>query len=121
MNRKAINFDLSVERLKYYYNGDYHHAYRDIKSFMSSNGFVHRQGSGYISATSMSRYEITNIVSKMSIDLPWLRYCVETFDVTSIAKQFSLLDVIKETDDLQDILTGNNEDLLESEEEEEME
>ena len=52
--RKAINFDLDTKKLKDAYCVtnrplEYLKAYGEIKDFMKSKGFLHRQWSGYVS------------------------------------------------------------------------
>ncbi len=44
---KAINFDLDTNKLKKYYPR-YQQAYSDLLRFFKVNGFLHRQGSGYV-------------------------------------------------------------------------
>lgn len=49
-SRKALNFDLSEEKLRLYYpKKDIKQAWNDIEKFMSKEGFEHRQKSGYAS------------------------------------------------------------------------
>lgn len=93
--RKAINFDLSTKALKKYYpSKHYRGAYRDIRRFMLNNGFKHRQWSGYVSTQSITNYEISKIIAEMNNDFPWLKKCVNRFDVTDIGKQYDMLDLI---------------------------
>ena len=89
--RKALNFDLDTKK----YAGKHSPtAYAEIKRFLQKNDFEHRQGSGYISKNSLSDGKIFAIIQNMSMELKWLRNCVEQIDVTNIGKQHSLLDTI---------------------------
>ena len=62
---------------------------RQIGVFLKSYGFKHRQWSGYISKEPMSNAEVTGIVRQLNKFLPWLKQCVQKFDVTSIGDTFS--------------------------------
>lgn len=95
-SRKAINFDLDTQKLEIFYpHSDYRNAYRDIQRFMTKAGFIHRQGSGYISKEEMDNIKVSNIVEQLTLKYDWLKYCVKEFDVTDIGDQFSLLAVIQ--------------------------
>lgn len=97
--RKAINFDLDTKTLQKIFQSKnpfvYMEWYRQIGSFLKSNGFKHRQWSGYISKEPMSNTEITGIVRKLNKSLPWLKQCVQKFDVTNIGETFDLMFVFK--------------------------
>ena len=93
--QKAINFDLDTKALKEYYclitGNDYTQAYADVRSFMMQNGFIHRQGSGYISPQLLREAQITQLAMKMQKQLPWILLCAEEIDVTDIREQYDLL------------------------------
>lgn len=97
-SRKAINFDLDTKKLKQFYpcKGllSYKKAYKDIKKFMENNGFEHRQWSGYISKQNIDSYDVSVIIAKLSYKFPWLKQCVNKFDVTDIGNQYDLTDII---------------------------
>lgn len=96
--RRAINFDLDTNALKEYYckgtGKDYTQAYADIRKFMTQNGFVHRQGSGYISSDQLDDTEITRLIIQMAKTMPWLRYCGNTMDLTDIGERQDIMDDI---------------------------
>ena len=92
--RKALNFDLDTKKYEEYTGKHSPTAYAEIKRFLQKNDFEHRQGSGYISKNSLSDGKIFAIIQNMSMELKWLRNCVEKIDVTNIGKQHSLLDTI---------------------------
>ena len=93
-SRKAINFDLSEEKLKLYYpKKNYRQAWYDINQFFNDNGFLHRQKSGYVSEKSMSRIEIFEFVGKLFIKFPWLPKSADVIDVTNIGKTHNLLEL----------------------------
>lgn len=97
--RKAINFDLDTHALKEYYcqetGKDYTQAYTEIRQFMTENGFIHRQGSGYVSLTSISASEIMYLIASMQEKLPWIQNCIRTMDLTIIAGQYDLTSELK--------------------------
>lgn len=93
---KAINFDLDTKALQQYYpSSNWRKAYEDINKFFLSNGFEHRQGSGYVSINPTDKYSTLKFVERLSITLSWLSKCVKHFDVTDIGEQFDMLDIIK--------------------------
>lgn len=97
MSRKMINFDLDTKILEQEYSKkDYHKAYEDIKKFMLSNGFEHRQGSGYISLNSLSKYDIAIFTADISEKFDWLAKSVKKFDVTNVGKTYDLINQLKE-------------------------
>ena len=57
----AINFDLSTKALEEIFGtGNTSKPYSDIKRFMESNGFMHRQYSGYVSVEPKTKANIRN-------------------------------------------------------------
>jgi len=90
--RKAINFDLDTKALRQYYRNDesYRIAYKEISKFMESNGFEHRQGSGYVSLKTMTSEEVVNIALKMKTELPWIKRCINKFDMTDVGRDYDL-------------------------------
>ena len=82
MNKKAINFDLDTKKLREFHPKGITQAYTDIRNFLESMGFEHRQGSGYVSKEPMGR--------SVKIEKGWLCF------------QFS--DKSKKTDDFYSIL-----------------
>lgn len=93
--RKAINFDLDTKTLQKIFQSKnpfvYMAGYKQIGRFLKSNGFNHRQWSGYISMKPMSNTEITGIVRNLNKTLPWLKQCIRKFDVTNIGETFDLM------------------------------
>lgn len=90
--KKAFNFDLDTQKLKDFYPGkNYRDGYRDICKFLEANGFEHRQWSGYVSKTAMSNLQINKLVERSINALPWLKKCVNRFDVTDIGEQHDLM------------------------------
>lgn len=89
--RKAINFDLDTKALKKHYpNNDYRQAYRDLKKYFIENGFEHRQWSGYVSKEKISIAKIISFTRRLTKTFPWLKKCVNRFDVTDVGEQHDL-------------------------------
>ena len=94
--RKAINFDLSENLLKKYYPSiHYRNAWRDIKIYLESNDFRHRQYSGYVSKGYMSMSDLGNIIIGMAEYYSWLGLCVQQLDVTIVGNEYSFVSRIK--------------------------
>lgn len=56
---RAINFDLNIDALrKYFSESNPKGAYKEIRRFMESNGFEHRQWSGYCAKEPISNFDI---------------------------------------------------------------
>lgn len=96
--KRAIYFDLSVKKLKTFYPskriGGYRKAYKDLEKFFTTNGFEHTQWSGYVSKDKLTKYEVSNIVNTLFNTFPWLKKCVNSFDVTISRKGYSYLDLV---------------------------
>ena len=93
--RIAINFDLSTKVLEEIFGtGNTSKPYSDIKHFMETNGFIHRQYSGYVSVEPKTEADIALLAMKMSEELPWFGRAVEgkEIDVTEIGKVYSIKD-----------------------------
>jgi virulence-associated protein VapD len=69
-------------------------AYAQIKSFLTKNGFMHKQWSGYTSLKPMSYGEVYDIVFKMIDQCQWLPSCVNQFDATNVMSETDMLDAI---------------------------
>jgi cell filamentation protein len=92
---RAINFDLSTERLiETFGETSYRKAYSEIKTYLTSKGFEHRQWSGYRSRTALSNPETADLILDLAIDIPWLAYCANRIDITEIGKSFDALQII---------------------------
>lgn len=92
--RKALNFDLDTKKYEEFTGKHPPIAYAQIRNFLKKNDFEHRQGSGYISRDSLNDGKIFAIIQNMSMELKWLRHCVEQIDVTNIGKQHSMVDAV---------------------------
>lgn len=95
---KAINFDLDTRKLKLYYTGsDYHQAYMNLQYFFKAHHFLHRQGSGYVSDIKMNTSDVYELIDKLLLKLPWIKYCVKRIDVTNVGKQHDLVRLLRKS------------------------
>ena len=95
-SRKQITFDLCQEALKKYYPHSLTQAYYDIRRFMESHGFEHRQSSAYVSLAKMMTLDVVSLAEQLAMALPWLSRCVNEIDVANIgAVSYTHLDVYK--------------------------
>ena len=94
-SRKQITFDLCQEALKKYYPHSLTQAYYDIRRFMESHGFEHRQSSAYVSLDKMMTLDVVSLAEQLAMALPWLSRCVNEIDVANIGVQHSLKKVLE--------------------------
>ncbi|CAD7289522.1 hypothetical protein LMG7974_01599 [Campylobacter majalis] len=79
-HRKSINFDFDTKKLEEL-TGSKTKAYYQIEKFMLENGFIHRQGSGYLSKETLQDYDIFALIEKMVYKFEWFYECYKKFDV----------------------------------------
>lgn len=65
-SRKQITFDLCQEALKKYYPNSLTQAYYDIRRFMESHGFEHRQSSAYVSLDKMTTLDVVSLAEQLA-------------------------------------------------------
>lgn len=109
-SRIAVNFDLSVKECKAVFNGSRSKAYLVLKKDLTEHGFVHDQGSGYISDTSLTRAEILNSLVTLMDRQKWLSACCKKLRVTRIAEDIfsgeAHGDLMKALDDIAGSVTA---------------
>lgn len=97
--RKAINFDLKTSEIKKIYKSNnpfvYLKAYKEICAFLENKGFTHRQWSGYTSNEPLTYAKTIQIIKELNNTLPWLKKCVNKFDITNIGDTFDLTYIFK--------------------------
>ncbi|MDE7215218.1 MAG: hypothetical protein K2O08_00270 [Clostridia bacterium] len=90
---KAINFDLDTNIMKE--KAIYPNGYKQIKETLKDCGFVHRQGSGYVSKNKIDSLAISNALSMIISQHSWFADCVKKFDVTDVGRQYDLTKEVK--------------------------
>ena len=96
-SRKAINFDLDTKILASTFGKNYQNKYKKLEKDLDKLGFVHRQGSGYVSEKILTDRDTINLVKKLTQQNPWLATCSKKFDITNVGEQYSVLNVIQAT------------------------
>ena len=96
-SRKAINFDLDTKILASTFGKNYHNKYKKIENDLDKLGFIHRQGSGYVSEKPLNERDTIKVIKKLTKQNPWLATCTKQFDITNVGQQYSVLNVIKTT------------------------
>ena len=91
-----INFDLDTNKLKEVYPKTYTNAYYDIRRYLEDIGYLHRQGSGYISVYVKTFAEVEQDLKDLSNILSWLKYCIKKIDATSVGDRYDMVEVIKD-------------------------
>ena len=93
---KAINFDLSSDCLREEFGGEQgrRKGYTQIKSFLTKEGFAHRQWSGYVSLKPKTNAEMYDIIDRLAQQCRWLDKCVNKFDVTNVGAESDMRDEI---------------------------
>jgi virulence-associated protein VapD len=93
---KAINFDLDTAQLRNLFGEKGRRkAYAQIQSFLITNGFVHKQWSGYSSISPMAYGDVYNVVFEMVENCPWMPICVNQFDATNVMAESDMKEAIK--------------------------
>ena len=96
---KAINFDLDTNKLKKYYPR-YQQVYSDLLRFFKANGFLHRQGSGYVSKEKMTSADIVDLIGAFQKKSTWSGTCVKNIDVTNVGAQYDLTALLTPDEDM---------------------
>ena len=93
---KAFNFDLDTNLMGIALGGDYHPGYQMIGRTLNRLGYSHRQGSGYVSRIPIDDLTVLQDVRALTIQHPWLAFCVKEFDVTEVVgRQYSMRSYIQ--------------------------
>lgn len=91
----AINFDLDTKEMEKSL-GSATKGYGLLEKTFKEVGFVHRQGSGYISLDKIDKEKISYITKFLSYKHEWFCDSIKTFDATIINEEkFSLENEIK--------------------------
>jgi len=95
--RKLIAFDLDTKALKTYYpSNSWRTSYKDIKTYMTENGFIWQEGSTYVSEKYMSWANATVILEGLRNELPWTENCMRDCVMGNIDSVYSQNYIFKE-------------------------
>ncbi|MBO5174601.1 MAG: hypothetical protein J6B84_05625 [Eubacterium sp.] len=88
--RKQIMFDLDTKVCEQILGKGYRKIYDDIGNFLNDNGFLHPQGSGYISTEKLSNSEIFLLTQKLIKKYPYLTKCIRDIRTADILEVNSI-------------------------------
>lgn len=91
---RAINFDLDINQMAVVL-GSKTAGYNKLKKSFKKVGFIHRQGSGYVSQKPITRFNTTQAIKIVARQNPWLLSCVNKMDVTVIDDYFDVVPIVK--------------------------
>lgn len=84
--RIVIDFDLTVKECRAVFGGSRSKAYRVLKKDLTQNGFIHDQGSSYVSEKPLSQIETTVTMIAVFSRNPWLGQCCKKLRVSRPAE-----------------------------------
>jgi cell filamentation protein len=110
--RRYLNFDLDSAGLRETLGGENgrKRAYGFIKTYMLKNGFEHRQGSAYMSGSTLSDAEVYDLTDSLVRQYPWLAQCAKGYDVTNVGATHDYLFVLRQYKD--ENAAASDDDLL---------
>lgn len=89
---KALYFDLSIKALKRYFSRkNPKGAYQKIQNYFIECNFSHEQYSGYHSKYKTTDLEVFQVIQKMRRSFPWLKKCLNHFEVTDVGENHDLM------------------------------
>ncbi len=94
--QRAINFDLDTNQMQLCL-GSKTAGYAILKKEFKKEGFIHRQGSGYVSKNQIKTGRAIKAVIDITHRNPWLAQCVNKIDLTKVETTFDLVNVVKKT------------------------
>ena len=90
--RKQLAFDLDTKVCEAILGSNYHIIYREIRDFMISNGFIHIQGSVYVSQNELSVVEVLNLLYDLRERIPYIEKCIRDIRQADVSREHSLND-----------------------------
>ncbi|MDR2156214.1 MAG: hypothetical protein LBO81_00325 [Clostridiales Family XIII bacterium] len=93
--RRQFAFDLDTHRLKEVFGGRrISEAYDRIESFLTSRGFLHEQGSVYVTARRMEKRVAYEIFEELIETHPWIESCARKFNITDVGRTYDLFEML---------------------------
>lgn len=84
LQRRQISFDIDTKVAEQILGPSYRNIYRQIYDFMLKEGWVHLQGSVYMSKKPISVYIVGYIIHKMIMQHPYMEKCFKRIHQTDI-------------------------------------
>jgi virulence-associated protein VapD len=92
----AIAFDLDTEILKDLYPGpSWNNAYSDIRRFLESNGFEHKQGSVYFGTDVIDAVSCVLTAQRLASEFSWFSPAMKDIRMLRIEDQNDLMPAIQ--------------------------
>lgn len=91
---RAVNFDLDINQMALVF-GSKTVGYEKLKKSFKKIGFIHRQGSGYVSKKPLTNAQLMKAIKVVSKENTWLATCLNIMDVTKVEKVYELTAVVK--------------------------
>lgn len=89
--RKQITFDIDTKVAKEVLGEkNYTAAYINIRDFMKSEGWVHIEGSVYMSSKPLSTTKVAHLIKGLKKQYPYLTKCIKTMHQSDISNVHSL-------------------------------
>lgn len=92
IKQKQITFDIDTNVAKKILGEKkYTNIYASIKKFMKDNGWVHIEGSVYMSRKPMSNMSVSHTIAKLKVQYPYLVKCIKRMHQSDISNVHSLV------------------------------
>lgn len=91
---RAVNFDLDTNQMALLL-GSKTVGYSKLKKSFKKVGFIHRQGSGYLSKKPISKFKAIQAIKIVARQNPWLLSCLNKMDVTVVDEFFDVVPLVR--------------------------
>lgn len=89
--RKQLTFDIDTNIAKEILGEkNYTTAYANIKNFMKNEGWLHIEGSVYMSAKPLSTTQVAHLINSLKKEYPYLTKCIKNMHQSDVSKVHSL-------------------------------
>lgn len=89
--RKQLTFDIDTKVAKEVLGEkNYTTVYTNIRDFMKSEGWIHIEGSVYMSSKPLSTTKIAHLINGLKKQYPYIEKCIRSMHQSDISKVHSL-------------------------------
>jgi virulence-associated protein VapD len=89
--RKQISFDIDTNVVKAILGeANYTRVYMDIRNYMEMNGWIHIEGSVYMSKETVKNSDISFLIDNLEDKYPYISKCVRTMHQADISNIHTL-------------------------------
>jgi virulence-associated protein VapD len=90
-NKKQLTFDIDTNVAKEILGEkNYTTAYANIKNFMTNEGWLHIEGSVYMSSKALSTTKVAHLINRLKKQYPYLTKCIRDMHQSDISNVHSL-------------------------------